>query len=132
MAFSEFWLLRSEEVDDTQPSFRLASSLDQLRGEPGIRERPDILDDPDMSQIPVAKLKSFLDSSLEEAFTVERWTTTKFVRQQLRIINDSRVNDKAEDPVDEAQATIPFASPSQPFSTTYLQPSLRKHRNKTS
>ena len=72
MAFSEYWLLRSEDQEDKRPSFRSASSFDQLRGEPGIRERPDILDDADTSQQALPKLKAFLDGSLEEAYTVER------------------------------------------------------------
>lgn len=49
MAFSEHWLFHTSDTDK-QPSFSLASSFDQLRGEPGVRERPDILDDGDMSQ----------------------------------------------------------------------------------
>lgn len=86
MAMSEYWLLVDQKDDEMLPSFRLAASLDQLRGDPGIKYRPDILDDADTSMVPVAKLKSFLDSSVAEAFTVERWTAAKFVRNQLRII----------------------------------------------
>ena len=86
MAMSEYWLLVDQKDDEMLPSFRLAASLDQLRGDPGIKYRPDILDDADTSMVPVAKLKSFLDSSAAEAFTVERWTAAKFVRNQLRII----------------------------------------------
>ena len=59
-------------------------------------ERPDILDDPDTTTLPVSKLKSFLDSTLAEVHTVERWTTARIVRNQLRIICDNRVNDDAE------------------------------------
>lgn len=108
MAFSEYWLLQGGNEKQLQPSFRLASSFDQLRGEPGIRERPDILDDADMSQQALPKLKAFLDSSLDEAYTVERWTTTKFVKNQVRIICDNRVNGKAEDKLKPGDTTIPF------------------------
>ena len=109
MAFSEYWLLRGDTAENMQPSFRIASSFDQLRGEPGLRERPDILDDADMSQQALPKLKAFLDSSLEEAYTVERWTTTKFVKNQLRILCDNRVNGKAEDKLKPGENTIPFS-----------------------
>ena len=46
----------------------------------------DILDDANTSTIHIAKMKSFLDSSMSEAFTVERWTAAKFVKHQLRIV----------------------------------------------
>lgn len=115
MAFSEYWLLRNSEKE-RQPSFRIASSFDQLRGEPGLRERPDILDGGDMSQQALPKLKAFLDISLEEAYTVEQWTTTKFVKNQLRIICDNRVNGKAEDKLKPGDSTIPF--------THFLDPCL--------
>ena len=85
MAFSEYWIL-VDAKDDILPSFRLSNSLDHLRGEPGIKYRPDILDDADVSCVPVSKMKAFLDMSLEESFTVERWTAAKFVRNQLRIV----------------------------------------------
>lgn len=73
MAFSEYWILRAGHERELRPSFRLSNSLENLRGEPGLRERPDILDDSDMSSIPLPKVKAFLDSSLSETFTVERW-----------------------------------------------------------
>ena len=85
MAFSEYWIL-VDAKDDILPSFRLSNSLDHLRGEPGIKYRPDILDDADVSCVPVSKIKAFLDMSLEESFTVERWTAAKLVRNQLRIV----------------------------------------------
>lgn len=85
MAMSEYWILR-DGMDDVNPSFRIAASLDQFRGDPGLKHRPDILDDADVSAIPPTKMKAFLDQSLEEAFTVERWTASKFVRNQLRIV----------------------------------------------
>ena len=62
-----------------------------------------------MSQQALPKLKAFLDSSLEEAYTVERWTTSKFVKNQLRILCDNRVNGKAEDKLKPGENTIPFS-----------------------
>ena len=88
MAFAEYWILRTNQEHELRPFFRLSNSLENLRGEPGLRERPDILDDSDMSNIPLPKIKAFLDSSLSETFTVERWTTTKFVLNQLRIMEN--------------------------------------------
>ena len=96
MAMSEYHILRNSKEKDMQPSFRLCASLDQLRGDSGCVERPDILDDPDTTTLPASKLKSFLDSTLAEVHTVERWTTARFVRNQLRIICDNRVNEDAE------------------------------------
>ena len=85
MSMSEYWVLR-DGLNDVAPSYRIAASLDQFRGEPGLKHRPGILDDADVSTIPPTKMKAFLDQSLEEAFTVERWTAAKFVRNQLRIV----------------------------------------------
>eukprot|EP00438_Fugacium_kawagutii_P031852 Skav230348 [mRNA] locus=scaffold25:300997:302825:- [translate_table: standard] len=90
MAMSEYWLLVDEKDQEIQPSFRLAASLDQLRGDPGLKYRPDILDDADTSTIPIAKMKSFLDSSITEAFT------------------DNKVNEEAETTIAPGQTNIPF------------------------
>lgn len=68
MAMSQYRLLADEKDQEIQPSL----SLGQLRGDPGLKYRPDILDDADTSTIPIAKMKSFLDSSITEAFTVEQ------------------------------------------------------------
>ncbi|CAK8996450.1 unnamed protein product [Durusdinium trenchii] len=108
MAFSEYWILRAGHEHELRPSFRLSNSLENLRGEPGLRERPDILDDSDMSNIPLPKVKAFLDSSLAETFTVERWTATKFVLNQLRVICDNRVHAEAEEGLKIGQTEIPF------------------------
>ena len=93
MSMSEYWVLR-DGLNDVAPSYRIAASLDQFRGEPGLKHRPDILDDADVSTIPPTKMKAFLDQSLEEAFTVERWTAAKFVRNQLRIVCVIRLQKK--------------------------------------
>ena len=108
MAFRESWLLRDGSDPAKQPSFHLASSFDQLRGEPGVRGRPDILDDADMSQQAMPKPKAFLDSSLDESFTVERWTTTKFVPNHLRIICYNKVKDAIEERITPGITTISF------------------------
>ena len=47
LAISEYWILVDSMAWDVMHSFRLGSSLDQLRGESGRRHVPDILDDPD-------------------------------------------------------------------------------------
>ncbi|CAE7179837.1 unnamed protein product [Symbiodinium microadriaticum] len=107
LAISEYWMLVDNMVWDVKPSFRLCSSLHQLRGEPRKKHVPDILDDPDMNVIPMPELKAFLDASLEESFTVERWTTSKFVRNQLRILCDNKINEDADRWISPGQATIP-------------------------
>ena len=68
------------------------------------------MDDADTSQQALPKLKAFLDSSLEEAYAVERWTTTKFVKNELRLVCDNRVSGKAEDKPKHGDATIPFTT----------------------
>ena len=107
MAVSEFHILRDKKEDCTQPRFRICSSLDQLRGESGEKYRPDILDDADVNNIPVPKLKSFLDSTLAECRTVERWTAARLVQNQLRIVCDNKVDEDAE-PQDDGSTTTPF------------------------
>ena len=96
MAISEYYILKEGNGEDEVPSFRLCSSLDQLRGEPGVNPTP--------------KLKAFLDSSLMESHTVERWTTNKFILHQLRIIYDNKVNEAAEPEVSNLGQEIPFGS----------------------
>ena len=107
LAISEYWILVDDMAWDVKPSFRLCSSLDQLRGEPGKKHVPDILDDPDMNVVPMPKLKAFLDASLEESFTVERWTTSKFVRNQLRILCDNKIDEDGDKWISPGHGTIP-------------------------
>ena len=99
MASSEYHILvQPKEAELNKPSFRTCASLDQLRGGSGMLERPDLLDDADPATLPVSKLKSLLDSTLAEVRTVERWTTSRFVRHQLRIVCDNKVEESAETP----------------------------------
>ena len=107
LAMSEFWILVDDVAWNVKPAFRLCSSLGQLRREPGKKHIPDILDDPDMNVVPMPKLKAFLDASLEESFTVERWTASKFVRIQLRILCDNKIDENADKWIQPGQATIP-------------------------
>ncbi|CAE7299339.1 unnamed protein product, partial [Symbiodinium necroappetens] len=51
---------------------------------------------------------AFLDSTLEETFTVERWTTSKFVRHQLRVLCDNKVDESAEEDIVPGQTSISF------------------------
>ncbi|OLP92637.1 hypothetical protein AK812_SmicGene25516 [Symbiodinium microadriaticum] len=90
MALSEYHILVGGKEQELQPSFRLVASLDQLRGEAGIKERPDILDDPDTSVMSVTKLKAFL------------------VRNQFRVICNNRVNDDAEPDLPDSASHIKF------------------------
>ena len=60
-----------------------------------------------MNVVPMPKLKAFLDDSLEVSFTVERWTTLKYVRDQLRILCDNKINEDADKWISPSQATIP-------------------------
>ncbi|CAE7786825.1 unnamed protein product [Symbiodinium sp. CCMP2592] len=87
MAMSEYHIIRNSKEKEMQPSFRLCASLDQLRGDSGCVERPDILDDPDTN---------YHASSVEAEVLPRLNTTARFVRSQLRIICDNRVNEDAE------------------------------------
>ncbi|CAE7440817.1 unnamed protein product [Symbiodinium natans] len=107
MAVSEYHLLRDNLDPTIRPGFRICASLDQLRGESGEKHRPDILDDPDMNTLPIPKLKSFLDSTLLECHTVERWTAARFVQHQLRVVCDNKVDENAE-PDDTCDTTTSF------------------------
>eukprot|EP00973_Karenia_brevis_P005492 747805-Karenia_brevis.AAC.1 len=49
-----------------------------------------------MNEIPVRKLKAFLDVGEEETLTRERWGASKFVKNQLRIITDNTYDPDAE------------------------------------
>ena len=60
-----------------------------------------------MNVVPMPKLKAFLDASLEESFTVERWTASKFVRNQLRILCDNKIDENADKWIQPGQGTIP-------------------------
>ena len=60
-----------------------------------------------MSTTQVPKLKSFLDSTLAECHTVERWTAARFVQNQLRIVCDNKVDEDAE-PQNDGSTTTPF------------------------
>ncbi|CAE6938161.1 unnamed protein product [Symbiodinium sp. CCMP2592] len=108
MCFSEYLILKDGMESEYSPGFRICSSLDQLRGESGLKNRPDILDDGDSSSIPVTKLKSFLDSSLVETHTVERWTAARFVKGQLRILCDNKVDEDAEKGTPEGAMSVKF------------------------
>ncbi|CAE7517592.1 unnamed protein product, partial [Symbiodinium sp. CCMP2456] len=108
MCFSEYLILKDGVESEYSPGFRICSSLDQLRGESGLKYRPDILDDGDSSSIPVTKLKSFLDSSLVETHTVERWTAARFVKGQLRILCDNKVDEDAEKDTPEHAMSVKF------------------------
>ena len=106
--YSEYLVLKDGVESEHSPGFRICSSLDQLRDESGLKYRPDILDDADSASIPVTKLKSFLDSSLAEAHTVERWTAARFVKGQLRILCDNKVDEDAEKGTPSNAMTVNF------------------------
>ena len=105
---SEYLILKDGMESEYSPGFRICSSLDQLRGESGLKCRPHILDDADSASMTVTKLKSFLDSSLAEARTVERWTAARFVKGQLRILCDNKVDEDAEKGTPEDAMTVNF------------------------
>ena len=69
---------------------RVGTCFDFFRGEVGSKYCPDILDDGDMRVEGLRSIKSFLDMSLAEAMTRERWGASKFPRHQLRVASDNK------------------------------------------
>ena len=51
------------------------------------------MDDEDVSEADVKKLKASLDVGEEEAMTFQRWGASKFARNQLRVICDNKYDE---------------------------------------
>ena len=102
-AFSRYWM-RQKHIKATA-CFRSASDLDFFRGEVGVVDRPDILDDADPTTITPAKFKAFTDVGLFEAMTRERWGASKWVRNQLRGGGFNPIDATAEPNHDNKQIT---------------------------
>ena len=84
--YSEYLVLKDGVESEHSPGFRICYS----------------------ASIPVTKLKSFLDSSLAEAHTVERWAAARFVKGQLRILCDNKVDEDAEKGTPSNAMTVNF------------------------
>ena len=73
MALSQYWIDREDIYTKMDaPCFRTAESLDFLRGEPGLVERPDLFDDGDVQKQPATAMKAFLDVSRSAGGIVAR------------------------------------------------------------
>ena len=63
----KYWIDKADVVTRLrEPCFRTTESLDFLRGEAGLLERPDLFDDGDMNGQPISALRAFLDVSRVE------------------------------------------------------------------
>jgi hypothetical protein len=80
----------------TEAHFRTASALDFFRLEKGIVDRPDCLDDSDLNEYPMSKLKAFFDMTLLQAQTKERWGAAVWPQGQLRVAADNKFDPTAE------------------------------------
>ena len=102
MAMSRYWIDKGAvDTQLTEACFRTTESLDFLRGEPGVLERPDLYDDGDMNSQSVTALKAFLDVSRTEGMVWARWGATKFAKHQFRAIADNKVMEDAEPGIGE-------------------------------
>jgi hypothetical protein len=95
MALSRYWMHRME-VTDQEPYFKTAEDLDFYRDDPGQVWCGCALDDGDCNLQLVRVMKSFLDITLREALTRERWGAAKFVQNQPRMICDNKWDETAE------------------------------------
>ena len=84
-------------------AFRSTCDLDFFRGIQFTPAIPALYDDGDIGAEAVKK-KAFADVADEETMTRERWTNSKFVRHQLRIVLDNAYNPDAE-PADDLMET---------------------------
>jgi hypothetical protein len=80
---SRFWA-RQLRIPNATAIYRTTCDFDFFRGEVGVRDRPDILDDADPKVVTLAKWKAFTDVALKEAMSRERWGASKWVRNQMR------------------------------------------------
>ena len=77
-------------------SFRTSADLDFFKGIPFTKCVPALYDDGSIGGEEVKKLKAFTDVGDDESMTRARWTSAKFVRNQLRIVLDNAYNPDAE------------------------------------
>ena len=97
LAVAEYWFeLHGDEMP--APCYRITTDIDFLRGAVGVKTCVDIVDDGDSDSIPIRKLKSLTDVSLEETLSRERWTAVKWVMNQLRIVCDNKYDRTKEVP----------------------------------
>ena len=78
-AVAEYWYeVHGEQLPP--PCYRITTDIDFLRGATGVKTCVDIADDADSNTIPIRKLKSLTDVSIEETLSRERWTAVKWVQ----------------------------------------------------
>ena len=77
-------------------AFRTTADLDFFKGIPFTKCVPALYDDGSIGMEETKKLKAFCDVGDDESMTRARWTSAKFVRNQLRIVLDNTYNPDAE------------------------------------
>ena len=103
-ALARYWV--SVDGADVDPEVSVAPDMDFFRGDPGTKYRPFIYDDGDAFELPIRKLKAFLDVAEQECMTRERWGASKFVKNQWRSLCDNTY-----DPEPEIQINADFVTP---------------------
>ena len=73
-------------------AYRSTNDLDFFKDIQFTPAIPALYDDGDIGGEAVKKKKAFADVADEEAMIRERWTNSKFVRHQLRIVLDNAYN----------------------------------------
>ena len=97
-----------KEEDWACAEFREASCFDFFRLEKGRRNRPDSLDDSDLNEQPIAKLKSCFDMRVLQAQTKERWGAAAWEHGQLRVAADNKFAPSLEPTGQEATIHASF------------------------
>ena len=98
MAVSRFYIAdKGTPTVFPEACFRTGPHLGFFRGERGHVERPDFLDDGDMNDQAVSKLKAFLDVSLKGGVMYARWGAAKFVKSQCRAVADNNRKPRRRD-----------------------------------
>jgi hypothetical protein len=125
-AFSLYHIL--QDGVDEEMSYKITSDLDFLRGEPGSKYRPAVLDDIDLQKQPIVKCKAVFASSEVKSMTYQRWGGTAFVQMQLRIVCDNKYDETAEPDIHAAGA---FGVPAGHISHTHFMDMVRPAFNES-
>ena len=84
-----------------QAAVRISPDLDFFRGQKGSKYISDILDDPELAEILISKLKAFLAVDQKAQETRERWGASTFVKNQCRLVSANEIDDSVEPKADD-------------------------------
>ena len=90
-------------------AYKITSNMDFLRGEPGSKFLPIVVDDLDLPAELMARIKALLSVGEVKSLTYQRWSASCFVQGQPRMVNANQYDAEAERDPGVATA-IPHAS----------------------